>query len=459
MTGLQVDTGALRDAAARLELVAERSVAAGLRAARADWLPAVLLVPPVAGVAAVAGAGGAALAARLAAQGAGAWVLARRLRLAADLYEQAEAFAVEAGRTAGGLIAWLHGRFAPFVVLRGTMAAATLLFVCGVQQRLAHATGEPLTSAAFFEQLGARVNLQPIIRGLVEHVDEAAVGLAGLPIAALPLLPERAAARAAGSILELAGGLGLVTAAGFRVSDHRRTPARARPGGPSAATLIAAIPQAEDGRHQVTVTSYRTPQGELVYTVAITGTSSQGLDTSQPFDNLGNLAAYGGSPEQSVTAVRLALAEAGVPDGALIALAGYSQGAIVAQSLAASGSYRVAALVTVGTPSRPAGVPETVPMAEIEHPADPIVGLQGLRPADADGASIVRVTPRLDARDPGHHGILAEHALDAYQDSVQRLTDAADPRLAEVDAALGAAFQGAQPLDTQRITIERERPG
>ena len=75
--------------------------------------------------------------------------------------------------------------------------------------------------------------------------------------------------------------------------------------------------------------------------------------------------------------MRDALHAQGVPAGAEILIAGYSQGGLLGAQLAASGDYEVVGLLTLGAPAGQVEVPASVPWIAVEHSDDLVPALGG----------------------------------------------------------------------------------
>lgn len=387
---------------------------------------------------------------------------ARSLQLAVSMYLAAEATVEVALRSAQAMAAWLAGKALALLLLTTPGQVITLTIIGWTLAGISIAQG----IATFYfgrqnrpapdlvdEALDA-INWQPLIRLGVDAGGQAPFG--GLPPFLYELLDLKGAEGTAAIAYLAAVQLGLIAPGVFTVTVHRTTHLRDDGTAPDLASLIDDIPPSEDGGPQVAVTTYVDADGEQLYAIAITGTSSQAFGGGeQPFDNQGNGGTYAGFDAESVAAVLAAIDAAGVPEGASVVLSGYSQGAMVAQAIAASGRYDVQFLTTVGTPSRPDGIPDGITVVEIEHGADPIVGLQGTRPEHDDGALVVTCDPVLDPDDPSHQGPMGNHSLGAYLASAEALASSSDPAVQAAQAELADIFDGFVATDVQHLTVAR----
>src|SRR5690606_25389765 len=128
----------------------------------------------------------------------------------------------------------------------------------------------------------------------------------------------------------------------------------------------------------VRVTSVRRADGSKAWSVTIPGTQGPGVGTeAHPFDNLSNLELTAGIRADSTTAVLAAMAQAGVGADEPVVLTGHSQGGLVAQQVASSGGYAVAAVLTLGSPTGTRTMRSGVPTLHLESSSDLVPGLDG----------------------------------------------------------------------------------
>lgn len=370
---------------------------------------------------------------------------------------------------AESVILWAVGRYIPLLVFSPGVVAAVGVVALGAAAVLgtaqfvsflwhaAHGRQAPDLFAETLELVFQHVNLQPLLRA---GIDYAGAVLSPLPPVVLEALglPADGAAGPAGAAYALALAAGLLRPGTFTVASLTTTPAR-RPDGtpagapPTLATMIAAVPPASEDTPQVSVTVYEAPGQPPIYAISVTGTSTFAFDSDEPLNGQGNLGTYGNSDAETVAAVLAAIEAAGVPAGAAVTLTGYSQGALAAQAVVASGRYDVQCLTTFGTPARPVGLPDDVPVFELEHDNDIVVGLQGSRPDGDDGATV--------AVAPGPEGSSSTeaHGHDGYLQTALDLGDPEHPEYSEQVAAMNdtyaSIFEGYTEGQTTSVRVDR----
>lgn len=455
---VRVDTVELHAVAGRLESVATEFVELSQRLAGTNWfptgselfyLPAITLVVEAGCAAAVVGPGAVLYAGQLS-------IIAGQLRAAAVLYDATEAGIELAITAAGELATWLATKALAFLLFTpaghaiavgiairvATGAAAGIAIVELLPEEWRDALASTLGLDAVAEML-ADVNWAPLLRTTIDIVGR-------LPYAVLPLelqsvLPSEGASATAGFLYALMLFTGVFTPPAFTVVRTSETRIVGDGAPPSLGDLVGQVPR---DASQVTVTSYVNDAGETIYAIAIRGTSAGLPGSTEPLDGQSNLGLYGGFDAEAIDAVYAALEAAGVPAGATVALTGYSQGAMVAHGIAASGKYNVELLTTVGSPARPTGVPEGITVIEIEHEGDVVPALAGSRPEGGDGSvHIVRPTAGTDA-----------HGIDNYEATAAGLEGEHARPSDELAAALARKdelFAGYTATGSQSITVER----
>lgn len=271
------------------------------------------------------------------------------------------------------------------------------------------------------------------------------------------------------------------------------------------------IPRHSDGEGAVTVTRIRGADGADVWLVGLPGTQ-EGLLPQHRSDNWadggGNLDALGNDSRRTAAGIAQALAAAGVPTGADLLLAGYSQGGVHAVNLADdpgfSQAYSVRGVMTVGAPNGNQSAPAGVPILEFAtdrdlytaadggpnplglqratvtfHPEGPDEAPALLAPGTSSEAGwqdgLERLGPdRLDPHDlPGLASRLGQdaeavatdldraHALGDYTRMIEDF-EAADPaaraEVAGVHAALAGLATGAV-LSSRTVRLQRSVEG
>lgn len=201
----------------------------------------------------------------------------------------------------------------------------------------------------------------------------------------------------------------------------------------------------KDGSYRgdgVVVTKVDRPDGTTAWSVTIPGTQKAGFGhEDHPFDNGANLALEAGARADSTRAVLAAMAEAGVRPDDPVVLTGHSQGGLVAQQLAASGSFAVAAVLTIGSPTGTRSMRSTVPTLHVEHVSDAVPALDGRPNRDDELTTTVRV--RLT--DERARSALGSHATATYEESAVTIDandhPSVDSFLESVEEALGSDGQ------------------
>jgi hypothetical protein len=201
-------------------------------------------------------------------------------------------------------------------------------------------------------------------------VDDAVRGAAGLPWPASLAADDRVTGllgREAVARLVLGGLPGPTPGGPVRLTAH---PTRAVAAPESLDDLASRIPPPRDGGPQLAVERYEGTEGP-VYALYLGGTVDfEGTAGSEPWDLASNVAAMADAPASSVHAAAAALRASGASPEDRVVLVGYSQGGLIASRLAESGDFRVAGMVTVGSPGGAIPAPEGVPVLAVEHTED-----------------------------------------------------------------------------------------
>lgn len=169
--------------------------------------------------------------------------------------------------------------------------------------------------------------------------------------------------------------------------------------------------------------------GTQSYVLFMPGTSDASLDAGDPHDINGIFTAMSGGFSDSMRLAVEALAAAGVPAGANIMIAGYSQGGIGAHALASNDEFRdmynVTHVSTVATPGdRFYAHPDTQYLS-VENTGDAAPGTTGVAPIDQANVTTVLAEGPRDAQgedyDPrtisGSHDLLTYAAIASYVDA------------------------------------------
>ncbi len=387
------------------------------------------------------------------------------LRSAADSYEQAEAVAerlIDDALSTVGNVAGHALRFSlPFIAGAGAVAvgAGTVVYAeakafdavnnavsrafggqgmsdrAGDLERAARATTErargALERAAFAHP--------EVTRGLIEHVLPGLVnGFMGVPpgvqIAFGELGPWPHDSMSLTTVLTAAAGrFGLLLPTA--VSVERRP--LGDPSGVSPATAsdvfsreLATHRGRDNGR--VRVDRVRGADGverAVVYVPATTDWSPR--PGKNGTDLTTNVQTVAGDDSVMREAVRQALDDAGFGHGSEVMLVGYSQGGIVAGSLAADPAFRkkyqVKALATAGSPISDFRIPQGTRVLSIEHRDDLVPNLDGNRNPDRSNWTTLTIDrDAVPGESPG-----AAHAGENYRKSIAGLEETGNRELSE----------------------------
>ena len=266
----------------------------------------------------------------------------------------------------------------------------------------------------------------------------------------------------------LVNGIGMPTAAGAAVATPRGAAdllqrvdyVRSHPWSEAAAQPAAGdtsdIPQAGEFE----ILRHDTPgQSRPSWTVVMRGTQETRIGATNPKDMLSNFATVAGAHSEEHAAVKIALADLGAAPNDAVEFVGHSQGGLTAASLAADpqvhNQYRVASVVTAGSPVATLAVPGDTPMLSFENSADVIAGLEGR--FNSGGANHVTVYA---AGEKGQ-SFFAPHSLGGYVADAQEAARREDPAIAAWSerrrAALG--LSDATVTTPHRYTITRTRVG
>lgn len=198
------------------------------------------------------------------------------------------------------------------------------------------------------------------------------------------------------------------------------------------ADALARVPAAVA---RVRVETYTLPDASRRYAVYVAGTrdfAHWSGDGDDPADMQSNLELYAGRGSGAYETVRAALADAHVPDGADVYVFGHSQGGMIANLLAAQGTYRTRMLVTAGSPTAAVVGDDTVSV-QLRHTDDLVQSLAGEGPAGRTGAAGSMVVERTaDPTSRREDLSLAPHHLPRYIDTARMVDASADPRAAGV---------------------------
>jgi hypothetical protein len=182
----------------------------------------------------------------------------------------------------------------------------------------------------------------------------------------------------------------------------------------------------------VRITTVEKPGEPPAYIVSIPGTTRWEPDgAANPADLTGNLELAGGNLSTAAEAVRLAMEQANIPEGAPVMLSGHSQGGMIAAALASDSGFtdrfNVTNVVTFGSPVDSTPVPPGIDVLALQHDGDPVpkldlgdatAGPAGYVSLSRDNGATLVTLPNPDI-DPGFAGSEYHHAY-RYVESVSQ---------------------------------------
>ena len=184
--------------------------------------------------------------------------------------------------------------------------------------------------------------------------------------------------------------------------------------------------------------------GRTSWVVYVPGTTDWTVGDGEPQDLLTNLEGVGGTPTAMESAVVTAMRQAGIQPGEEVALYGHSQGGITVSNIAADPAiqdrYNITTVLTAGSPTAGAAIPDDVHALHLENAGDAVPGLD----AAPTPTGPHRQVAMLDTHQMDMGGY--PHASDVYAQATEGLEERA-PELADwrtsFSHASGAGEQGA----------------
>ena len=184
--------------------------------------------------------------------------------------------------------------------------------------------------------------------------------------------------------------------------------------------------------------------GRVSWVVYVPGTTEWTVGDGEPQDLLTNLEGVGGTPTAMESAVVTAMRQAGIQPGEEVALYGHSQGGITVSNIAADPAiqdrYHITTVLTAGSPTAGADIPDDVHALHLENAGDAVPGLD----AAPTPTGPHRQVAMLDTHQMDVGGY--PHASDVYAQATEGLEERA-PELADwrtsFSHASGAGEQGA----------------
>ncbi|WP_029145972.1 hypothetical protein [Microbacterium luticocti] len=220
------------------------------------------------------------------------------------------------------------------------------------------------------------------------------------------------------------------------------------------ADALGRIP--DDAR--VRVETYTMPDGSTRYAVYVAGTRDfSPVPGTDPFDLHSDTQLYLGQDASAYDAVVQALYDAGVPEGATVYLFGHSLGGMIVDRLAIQGGYDTRMLVTAGSPTEAEVGPETLSV-QLRHTDDVVQSLAAGGSPGQVGASGSLVVERVGDPMPRPGDLtLAPHHLSVYVGTARLVDAATDPRTQRMQQVLGQ-LRGATAVTAVEYDATRVAP-
>lgn len=194
----------------------------------------------------------------------------------------------------------------------------------------------------------------------------------------------------------------------------------------------------DNGR--VRVDKVRGADGVERVVVYVPATTDWSVGSGNGTDMQTNLETIAGKDSAMRKVVRQALEDAGVDGSTEIMLVGYSQGGIVAMSLADdaefASKYNVTTVVTVGSPVSDYRVPDSVEVLSIEHDHDLVPQLDGRKNPDQHNWTTVTTSPHLGTGQQAQDA----HSGDVYAEAIAGIEN--DPDVQAFKRKRGEFFAG-----------------
>jgi len=195
--------------------------------------------------------------------------------------------------------------------------------------------------------------------------------------------------------------------------------------------------------------------GRVSWVVYVPGTTDWTVGDGEPQDLLTNLEGVGGTPTAMESGVVTAMRQAGIKPGEEVALYGHSQGGITVSNIAADPAiqdrYNITTLLTAGSPTAGADIPDDVHALHLENTGDAVPGLDAAPTPTGPNRQVAM----LDTHQMSTNGY--PHASSAYAQATEGLEGKA-PELADWNSsfsrASGAGEQGARTTE-YTFTIQR----
>jgi hypothetical protein len=201
--------------------------------------------------------------------------------------------------------------------------------------------------------------------------------------------------------------------------------------------------------------------GRRAWVVIIPGTQLDGLPAgTNPFDPAGVAEGLGYGSEETASAIRRALHEAGAGAGEQIAAVGYSQGGIHAMNLSQDeaflADYDLKFVLTAGSPVGGIEPAPGISTLHLEHEQDWVPGADGRRNPDTRDRVTVTLTNPLDIPAWQDFGLGPGHRLGNYADGAEAVAASSDPSLQASAAALAAVVGAGGAATATRVSLRRD---
>ena len=393
--------------------------------------------------------------------------LASVLRMSATAYGAADAVGQRIAQQLAAQLGYVAGVFTPMLIItalpalmfagqfavvasvmpggREALAAIAAQFLSDHRRELTDPGMVSLIRLAVMSTDDYIAGLLHLPPGAAEALGDEGLGVAGTDTSAAFII---LAASQFGALRETAVTITRVPTVG-RGADARMPPQSTverldRIPGPEASTTGA----------RVQIDRVSIPGKPDAFEVYIAGTSTWDIaNSTNPFDMTSNMHGVAELDPGSRRAVELAMADAGVTPWSTVTFTGYSQGALIARALAASGDYNTAGLVTFGGPGGQIALPDTFPSVIIEHTDDLVPALGGTE----SSTDAVRVRREVygDGAEFDNKFAVPAHERSNYRDTAI-LTDAADSESVQrALRAMNQATAGATAITTTSYVATR----
>lgn len=199
--------------------------------------------------------------------------------------------------------------------------------------------------------------------------------------------------------------------------------------------------------------------GRVSWVVYVPGTTDWTSGDEEPQDLLTNFEAVAGMPTAMESAVVTAMRQAGIQPDQEVALYGHSQGGITVSNIASDPAiqerYHITTVLTAGSPTAGADIPDDVHALHLENGADAVPGLDGAATPAGENRQVAFIDTH--QQDIEHY----PHGSDVYAQATQGMEETY-PEIAPWSQAFasvtGAGEAGAQTTE-QVFIIQRDIAG